>query len=229
MTVLGLDGCKGGWIAIAVDDSGYVDTFVAPTVAAAESVGVERWGIEAMVIDIPIGIPDTGPRLADVEARRFIKPRHNSVFPTPVRAALEAPDYNAARIASLSASGKSLSKQAWAISDKIRKVDAWVRGAQVTACEGHPEVSFRAMAGEPIEHYKKTLSGAMLRWQLLGGEGIELPGSLDAKAFRGVDLDDVHDAAAMAWTARRVARGEAVSLPAEPEVFSDGWQSAIWF
>lgn len=229
MTVLGLDGCKGGWLAIAVDDSGYVDAFVAPTVADAERVGVQRWGIDAMVIDTPIGIPDAGPRLADVEARRFIKPRSSSVFPTPVRAALEAPDYSAARIASLAASGKSLSKQAWAISDKIREVDAWVRGAQVNAREGHPEVSSRAMAGEPIEHYKKTLSGAMLRWQLLAGEGIELPGSMDGKAFRGVDLDDIHDAAAMAWTALRVARGEAVSLPSEPEVFSDGWESAIWY
>jgi len=85
------------------------------------------------------------------------------------------------------------------------------------------------MAGESIEHYKKTLSGAMLRWQLLAGEGIELPGSLEAKAFRGVDLDDIHDAAAMAWTARRVTRGEALSIAAEPEVFSDGWQSAIWY
>jgi predicted RNase H-like nuclease len=229
MTVLGLDGCKGGWIAIAVDDSGYVDAFVAPTVADAERIGVERWGIEAMVIDIPIGIPDAGSRLADVGARRFIKPRHNSVFPTPVRAALEAPDYNAARIASVAASGKSLSKQAWAISDKIREVEAWARGAQVTAREGHPEVSFRAMAGEPIEHYKKTLSGAMLRWQLLAAYGIELPGALGTKALRGVDLDDIHDAAAMAWTARRVARGEAVAIPSEPEVFSDGWPSAIWY
>ena len=229
MTVLGLDGCKGGWIAIALDDSGYVDAFLAPTAADAERIGLERWNIDAMVIDIPVGIPDTESRLADVEARRFIKPRHSSVFSTPVRAALEAPDYNAARIASLAASGKSLSKQAWAICDKIREVDAWVRDAQVTAREGHPEVSFRAMAGEPIEHYKKTLSGAMLRRQLLAGEGIELPGSMDAKAFRGVDLDDIHDAGAMAWTARRVARGDAVSLPAAPEVFSDGWQSAIWY
>jgi predicted RNase H-like nuclease len=146
-----------------------------------------------------------------------------------VRAALEATEYAAARIASVAASGKSLSKQAWAISDKIREVDAWVRGAQVTVREGHPEVSSRAMAAEPIEHYKKTLSGAMLRWQMLAGEGIELPGSMDANAFRGVDLDDSHDAAAMAWTARRVARGEATSLPAAPEVSSDGWQCAIWY
>jgi predicted RNase H-like nuclease len=229
MTVLGLDGCKGGWLAIAVDDTGYLDAFVAPTVAEVERIGRYRWGITAMVIDIPVGVPDSGPRRADREARRFIAPRHSSVFSTPVRAALGALDYNAARVASLAACGKSLSKQAWAITDKIRDVDAWAAGATVMAREGHPEVSFRAMAGEPILHYKKTLSGAKLRRELLAGEGIKLPGSLDAKAFRGVDFDDIHDAAAMAWTARRVAHGEAVSLPAQPEVFSDGWPSAIWY
>ena len=42
MTVLGLDGCRAGWVAIAVDDAGYVDAFVAPTVASAETVGLER-------------------------------------------------------------------------------------------------------------------------------------------------------------------------------------------
>jgi predicted RNase H-like nuclease len=46
--------------------------------------------------------------------------------------------------------------------------------------------------------------------------------------FGASGLDDVYDAAAMAWTARRVARGEAVSLPDPPEVFSDGIPSAIW-
>ncbi len=231
MTVLGLDSCRTGWMVVVANDVGYVDAFVAPTVADAERIGVERWGIDTMVIDIPIGIPDSGPRLADIEARAFIKPRHNSVFSTPVRPALEAPDYDAARVASLAACGKSLSKQAWAIGDKIREVDAWVRDARVTAREGHPEVSFRAIAGEPIDHYKKTLAGATLRRQLLVEEGIELPGSLDSKAFRGVDLDDIHDAAAMAWSARRIARGEAHRFPSadEAERFSDGIDSAIWF
>jgi hypothetical protein len=36
----------------------------------------------------------------------------------------------------------------------------------------------------------------------------------------------VLDAAAAAWTAVRVLRGQALSTP--PEVFSDGLPSAIW-
>ncbi len=62
--------------------------------------------------------------------------------------------------------------------------------------------------------YKKTLSGAMHRRSLLEGEGVRRPASFDRSEFRGVELDDIHDAAAMAWTARRVALGEATPLSA---------------
>lgn len=41
-------------------------------------------------------------------------------------------------------------------------------------------------------------------------------------------VDDVLDAAAMAWTARRILEQTAASLPDPPEVFSDGWPAAIW-
>jgi predicted RNase H-like nuclease len=43
-----------------------------------------------------------------------------------------------------------------------------------------------------------------------------------------VGVDDVLDAAAVAWTAVRVARGVARHLPDPPERFSDGIDCAIW-
>lgn len=228
MTYMGADGCKGGWVVVVIDDNGYVDSFIAPTIGDAESRGIAEFGATHLVIDIPIGIPDSGPRQADSEARRFISPRSSSVFSTPVRAALEAPDYNAARVASVAACGKSLSKQAWAIGDKIREVDTYVGGARVVAREGHPEVSFRAMSAEPIEHYKKTFPGARLRRALLDGEGIALPDDIEA-GLKPAATDDIHDAAAMAWTARRVAQGTVRRMPALEERFIDGIDSAIWY
>lgn len=231
MTVLGLDSCKTGWIAVAIDDNGYVDAFVAPTIADAEAVGRERWGVQTAVVDIPIGLPDRGPRLADVEARAFIKPRQSSVFSTPVRAAVAAATYDEARAASIAATGgKSLSKQARAITERVRDVDRYVASAAVRLLEGHPEVGFRAMAGTPIEHYKKTFPGAMMRRELLASEGIDLPVNLES-SLKGAATDDVHDAAAMAWTARRVERGESGRFPSldRAERFSDGIDPAIWF
>jgi predicted RNase H-like nuclease len=41
-------------------------------------------------------------------------------------------------------------------------------------------------------------------------------------------IDDVLDAAAAAWSANRIAKGEAVSLPDPPES-KDGLQVAIWY
>lgn len=41
-------------------------------------------------------------------------------------------------------------------------------------------------------------------------------------------VDDVLDAAVVAWTAQRVAAGEARPLPDPPETFSDGIPCAIW-
>jgi hypothetical protein len=60
---------------------------------------------------------------------------------------------------------------------------------------------------------------------LLRGRGIELP-ELDAAAT--APLDDVLDATAAGWSAHRIARGEAQSLPDLPE-FVDGRRGAIWY
>ncbi|MFW2513698.1 DUF429 domain-containing protein [Demequina sp. SO4-13] len=230
MTVVGLDACKGGWVAVAINDESFAEAFIAPTLSAAERIARERWSINTVVVDIPIGLPDAGPRAADIEARKFIGPRRNSVFPTPVRAAVESDSYLAASAASLAACGKRISQQAWAITDRIRDVDAFIRRSvpETRIIEGHPEVSFRAMAGEPLLDYKKSLTGALHRRELLAAEGLVLPDGLE-RGLKGVARDDLHDAAAMAWTARRVERGEHNSLPSAPERFSDGIPSAIWY
>jgi predicted RNase H-like nuclease len=49
--------------------------------------------VTLITIDIPIGLPDTGSRAADHAARVAVGPRWQSVFLTPIRAALEAPTY----------------------------------------------------------------------------------------------------------------------------------------
>jgi predicted RNase H-like nuclease len=230
VAVIGLDACKTGWVAVVVDGTGFRDAFVVPGIREAERRGVTDYGATHIVVDIPIGIPDSSSRAADTQARRFIAPRGSSVFPTPVRAALEAETYAEARIASLAACGKSLSAQAYAIRERILDVDAHLESARIPVLEGHPEVSFREMAGQGIVHPKKTFAGMSLRHQLLADEGILVPFGLES-TLRGAAADDVLDAAAMAWTARRVAQGVADRFPpgTDAERFSDGVDSAIWF
>src|ERR1700716_2323536 len=93
--VLGVDACKAGWVGVVLHD-GATTVHVAKTIAALVA-DVEMDGRLAVVgIDIPIGLPDTGRRQADVLASKLVGPRRSSVFMTPVRAALEAGSHGAA-------------------------------------------------------------------------------------------------------------------------------------
>jgi predicted RNase H-like nuclease len=94
------------------------------------------------------------------------------------------------------------------------------------------EASFAQLAGAqltggPLPVRKSTWAGAALRRQLLADAGIVLAGNLGIAGERA-GVDDVLDAAAAGWTALRVARGQARSLPDPPEIFSDQLACAIW-
>jgi predicted RNase H-like nuclease len=93
----------------------------------------------------------------------------------------------------------------------------------VVVLEVHPEVSFTAL-GADTTLAKRTAAGALVRHQALEAARLRLPGVLRGPGFA---LDDALDACAVAWTARRHARGEARSLPEVPERFSDGLPAAI--
>jgi predicted RNase H-like nuclease len=226
LRVLGIDACKRGWVGIALSERAltpYYAADIGDLVAKAENDG----SVEVVAIDIPIGLPDTGRRQADVLARQAAGPRWASVFITPVRAALEAGDYLAAAEANRRLANEGVSRQAFALKPKLMQVDQWVRRTPHRVVEIHPEVSFAMLAGGPLQVRKSSWSGAHRRTELLADAGIVLPGELgEAGLMAGVD--DVLDAAVAAWSARRVARGRARVLPDPPERFSDGLACAIW-
>ena len=182
----------------------------------------------AVGVDIPIGLSDNESRQADGAARRALSPlRASSVFPAPVRATLAAKSYEEACALSFAACGKKLSKQTYAILPKIREADqAMTPERQERIVEVHPEVSFCALNKmQPLAHSKKSPSGAQQREQLLA-KVFEV--DLACKAVReGVWLEDFFDACAAAWTARRLARGEAERLPPGPPVDKRGLRMEI--
>jgi predicted RNase H-like nuclease len=157
-----------------------------------------------VAVDIPIGIPLEGIRPADVAARAFLAGRASAVFSTPIRAVLEAPDYAAARVV-----GPSTSAQAYALRRKILEVDA-LAPTDGRVYEVHPEVSFRALRQEWLPP-KKTWNGQAVRRSALASVGIVLPDDLGPAG--AVPADDVLDAAAAGWSAGRISRGEAETLP----------------
>lgn len=222
--VLGVDACKKGWVGIASDLRGYFGRSIDGLVATAERDG----RVDVVAIDIPIGLPVTGPRQADLLARQLVGARRSSVFTTPVRAALEAATHAEATALSVEATGKGISQQAYALRVKILEVDAWLSASDRTVVEVHSEVSFATIAGSPLSHPKSTWGGVEERRALLVAAGIALPADVGAAGAMAA-VDDILDAAAASWTARRFAEGTAVSHPREPEDFGNGGPlGAIW-
>jgi len=209
-----LDG--DGWVAgvFAVDLAG-----LAAQAAAVADVAV-------IAIDMPIGLPDGGRRQADLLAREAVGPRWRSVFMTPVRAALAEDTYHAAARVSVQVTGGGISQQAYALRPRIIEADAWAAASTVPVIEVHPEVSFATLAGAHLPHPKRCWAGMVLRRSLLAGAGITVPDDLGQLGAHAA-ADDVYDATAAAWSARRYATGTATSYPDPPQTFSDGHPAAI--
>jgi predicted RNase H-like nuclease len=224
--VLGVDACKSGWIGIALSE-GMLSAHGATGISELVEEAADGGPLAVIAIDIPIGLPDTGRRQADLLARKAVGRLWASVFMTPVRPALEAPDYATAADLSRHLAGEGISRQAFALQAKVLQVDQWVRQTSYSVVEVHPEASFAQLAGVPLQSRKSSWAGMTFRRQLLGGAGICLPDDLGAAGEKAAP-DDVLDAAAAAWTALRVLRNHARPSPNPPELFSDGLPSAIW-
>ena len=221
--VIGVDGCSKGWVGLTSDLRGYFGATIDQLVATADGDGA----LEVVAIDIPIGLPLTGHRQADVLARGLVGKRKSSVFPTPIRAALLAASHAEGSALNLRATGKGITHQAYGLGKKILEVDAWVRAVGRTVIEVHPEVCFATLAGQPLAHPKWSWAGAEERRRLLASTGIEVPAEIGV-AGEVAGVDDVLDAAAACWTARRYAAGRAVCHPETPEQLDEGPLAAIW-
>lgn len=224
---MGVDACKRGWIGVVLD-GGPVRAVFGRTIAELVGRACEASSVAVIAIDMPIGLPDVGVRQSDVLARRLVGARSASVFLTPVRAALALEDYtSAARVNQERTGGRGISAQAFSLRAKIHEVEAWRPSTGLRVAEAHPEVSFAAMAGQPLLYPKKTWAGAELRRRLLTQSGVTVPAQL-GEAGGEAAVDDVLDAAAAAWTASRILSGTAYCVPDPPEIFGDGVPSAIW-
>lgn len=232
--VAGIDGCKAGWIAVAMP-VGHPEA--ARMHVLAGFAGLLAWPAlpDLVAVDMPVGLPQrvgAGGRGAEQAVRPFIGARRSSVFAIPSRAAVYSADYASARLAALATSDppRSISKQAYNIFPKIRELDGLLRAnarlaARVFEC--HPEASFRAMAGAPLLFAKKHASGIAERLALLRSAGFATA-LLLAKPPPGAGQDDLLDACAVAWTAQRIATGKAICFPPATERDSLGLAMNIW-
>jgi predicted RNase H-like nuclease len=237
--LVGLDGCRAGWIAAFVRPDGddvrvrIVERF-RDVLAALESPAV-------VAIDIPIGLPDhIGPegRGPERAIRPLLGARQSSVFSVPARTAIYAADFGAACAAAFAASNppRKVSKQLFLIAPKIKEVDAVLRADRGTVgrvYEVHPEMAFwRLNGGHALGESKKRdgtryAPGLALRRGLLIKAGITTS-VVESVPPKGAGVDDMLDALACATVARRIHAGHAQPFPDPPGRDAFDLPVAIW-
>ena len=208
MRAVGVDGCRGGWLAVPLSGG-------APAVHATFADLLRAQPDATLAVDVPIGLLDTGStgdRACDKAARALLGPRRASVFPPPLRARLGATQRP-----------PEMSVQSFHILPKVREVDALLTPAlQARVVEAHPELAFATLAGRPMRHPKRTPEGARERRRALRPFFRRLP-----DPPRGAARDDLLDACVLAWTAARVAEGASLRVPDGPPLDSRGLRMEI--
>src|SRR5487761_2412865 len=223
MAIVGVDACKSGWIAVVLRGA----SASAIHLRNIDNLGAVIPDVEVVAIDIPIGLPTAGRRLADIEAKTVLGKRASTLFVVPVRAALEAPTHSEATRLSQELSGFGISQQSYALAPKILEVEHWLPSAPCPVWEVHPELSFAELQGSVMTSSKKSWAGMLKRRDALLRVGIGLDHVMGDASERAA-TDDMLDAAVAAWSAQRIFEGHARSIPAIAPVDSSGRKIAIW-
>jgi predicted RNase H-like nuclease len=173
-------------------------------------------------IDMPLGLLESGWREADRAARGLLGSRRSCCFAIPPRPVWAESSYPAANQRCRELTGQGFSAQAWGLRAKLLEANRYRDTCGHPLYEVHPELAFGAMAGTPLAASKHSAAGRELRRRLLAQAGIEIP----ALTTLGL-VGDVLDAAAVAWSAWRIATGRAVTIPGQPQHDCLGREIAI--
>jgi predicted RNase H-like nuclease len=225
--LVGVDGCRAGWIALALrpgEDRPQVHVFG----CFADLIG-EFGPAATIAVDMPIGLPDKisgsgrGPEQA---IRPYLGARQSSVFSIPARAAVEAESYRDACDLAQKHSDppKKISKQAFFLFGKIREIDQLLQAdiaLRERLIECHPEFAFCRLNNMVPMVTPKKIRGAVNpdgvaeRIELLASHGI------DRDIFaggppRGAAMDDLVDASVNLVMAGRHAKSLTEAFPSSP-------------
>lgn len=236
MRVLGVDGCKRGWVGVVLNHDGHIESMLVKTCDGTRYDRLQRplqrlldaaGPIDAVGVDVPIGLVARGKRRADLEAHRTYSLRSSLFWTPPHDAVIRASSQSEATVLAHAHGGPGASAQLWNIRERILEA----RSMASNLLEIHPETSFRVMAEttgipSPTWWKKREWGGFMQRLRLLEAVGIDLTSATPGDAA-AVPIDDVVDAAAAAWSARRAAHGEAIYLGREPDAEIAGIEATI--
>lgn len=165
---VGIDGCKGKWLCVAISHNGYEVNLFDTIREVCEHYG----RADSILVDMPIGLPEsTNDMRPDAALCKALKGKASSVFNVPCRQAVYQTEYEMASITNNDIMGKKLSKQSFAILPKIKEVDLFLQTNPVwknCLLESHPEYCFSILnSGLPVIENKQTAEGMTKRLSLL--------------------------------------------------------------
>lgn len=220
--VAGIDRWRSGWV-IAIGTTVVDRLLSAATVDEAFELTSP---CDIVAIDMPIALPAAGRRRAETELRGRLGSAGRSVFTSPTRAAIDAPDQATATAMNRANGGPGISAQAWGLAASIRELRAGLRHSDRRErwFETHPETAFTILNGDEPLDSKRTGRGVGQRLALLRND--QPIHDLLCEAPPRVPVDDVLDAVAAWWSARRVAEGNAIVFgPTGPD--DEGFERSI--
>jgi hypothetical protein len=197
--VVGIEGCRNGWVAVALDGGLATGRIFTELGAAAEC----HRSASLIPIAIPIGLlvgGQAGRECDRAAQQRLGWPRQTSVFSAPVRAAVEAVSFAAANARNRAACGRGLSRQSFAIGGKIAEVDRFLRQRSAAARRTLRQAqALSLILGEPR---RPSLCPASCSWMI---SNPALPGArgIDSHAVPGVSRPGRNLPALETWRARR--------------------------
>lgn len=217
--IIGIDGCKSGWFSIWENQDKSIHSAVFSNLNELKNFFKNESQL-ILGIDMPVVLSEVIPRQADQLARKLLSKKASSVFTAPTPEMLDQPNYEKASLVSKRLFGKSMSLQSWYLFPKIKDVQTMIHHEDMQIYEIHPELSFRAMNNEQvILESKKTQEGFALRNALLSMhfKNFIFEDIRNQHARKDVMDNDILDALAVLWSAKRIQSNQASYLPQAPE------------
>jgi predicted RNase H-like nuclease len=217
----GVDGCKRGWLTCLLSEAGGWSFFIFGSASAVLRYGR---GADLILVDVPIGIHQSGFRECDVLAKKELGKDHSRVYMVPPRPVLSLSRYDERSDLCKSMTGKGMSVQTNVI---LPLVSWWDRAVAENNAgsprtrECHPEVCFKYLNDGKVLQTKHSHEGLRQRREVLSRFILDFDAVLakaDEDLPRGAYLqDDLLDAMVCAVTAAGVWDGSLRTLPEFPE------------
>lgn len=222
---IGLDGYAKGWVAVRLGEDGikWIEFLTDLNDCVAGS-------FTGAMIDIPIGLPDSGYRHCDLEGRELLGENRSRLFCGSRRPLLAYERREDAHAWAKATDGIGVSCQLFCLLPKIRQVDELMtsrRQARVREC--HPELIFQWLNDGALLPSKKSQDGIRLRRAILLDNGFaSIDAWLDERRGTGAKPDDILDACACALAAKEAS--EERRLPRWRQApDAKGLKMEIWF